>query len=251
MPATQKGNASPAHVLGVDGCRAGWLAAEIRLADNRLQAKFAIQFRDIVRMADDAEMTVADMPIGLAEAGPRACEAAARARLRPLRHSSVFSPPRRGMLDFETYAEANAWGKAQARRLTGKEAGGGLSKQAWMIAPKIREVDACMTPARQARLGEGHPEVAFWRLNGAAPCAHPKRKPEGQAERRALLAANGLDPDPLFPAVKAAAKGGVGLDDLYDACALALTARARLEGDAVRLGDGARDARGLVMEIWG
>ena len=196
-------------------------------------------------------MTMADMPIGLAEAGPRPCEGAARALLKPLRHSSVFSPPRRGMLDFETYAQANAWGKAQAMRLSGKETGGGLSKQAWMIVPKIREADAWMTPARQEKLAEAHPEVAFWRLNGGAPCAHPKKAAQGRAERRALLLANGLDPDPLFPALKQAAGGGVGLDDLYDACALALTAKARLEGAAVRLGDATRDARGLAMEIWG
>lgn len=196
-------------------------------------------------------MTMADMPIGLGDETARPCEKAARVLLSPLRHSSVFSPPRRGMLDFEDYSEANAWGKAQAKRLTGTEAGGGLSKQAWMIAPKIREADAYMTPARQERLAEAHPEVAFWRLNGGAPCTHSKRTPAGRAERAALLARNGLDAEPLFPALRKDAGGGAGLDDWYDACALALTARARLEGEAVRLGDGERDARGLLMEIWG
>ena len=196
-------------------------------------------------------MTMADMPIGLGDEAARACERQARALLSPLRHSSVFSPPRRGMLDFTDYAAANAWGKAQAKRLAGKEAGGGLSRQAWMIAPKIREADAYMTPARQARIAEAHPEVAFWRLNGAAPCVHSKKTPEGRAERKALLARNGLDPEPLFRALRKDAGGGAGLDDWYDACALALTAKARLEGAAVRLGDGARDARGLLMEIWG
>ena len=196
-------------------------------------------------------MTMADMPIGLADEAARACERDARALLSPLRHASVFSPPRRGMLAFDDYAAANAWGKAQAKRLTGAEKGGGLSRQAWMIAPKIREVDAFMTPARQARLAEAHPEVAFWRLNGGKPCAHAKRAADGRAERRALLAANGLDPDPHFADLRKAAGGGAGLDDWYDACALALTAKARLEDAAVRLSDDARDARRLVMEIWG
>lgn len=196
-------------------------------------------------------MTMADMPIGLGDETARACETEARALLSPLRHASVFSPPRRGMLAFADYSAANAWGKAQAKRLTGAEKGGGLSRQAWMLATKIREVDAFMTPARQARIAEAHPEVAFWRLNGGAPCAHAKRTAEGRAERNALLTANGLDPDPLFADLRKAAGGGAGLDDWYDACALALTAKARLEGEAVRLGDDARDARGLAMEIWG
>ena len=48
------------------------------------------------------------------------------------------------MLDFETYGDANAWGKAQ-----GPDGGGGLSKQAWVITPKIREIDAIIAPADQ------------------------------------------------------------------------------------------------------
>lgn len=155
------------------------------------------------------------------------------------------------MLDFDSYAEANAWGKAQAKRLTGQEKGGGLSKQAWMIAPKIREADAVMTPALQKRISEAHPELAFTRLNGGAPCAHSKRTSEGRQERKALLAQSDLHPDSLFLQLREDASGGVGLDDLYDACALALTAKARSEGKAIRLGDGSRDARGLLMEIWG
>jgi predicted RNase H-like nuclease len=40
-------------------------------------------------------------------------------------------------------------------------------------------------------------------------------------------------------------------DDLIDACALALAAEAARVNKAWRLGDGARDARGLLMEICG
>lgn len=251
MPATKRGKRAPTHVFGVDGCRAGWVAARLNLDDNRLEAKFGFQFRDIVKLVENARMVMVDMPIGLGDETARPCEAAARKLLSPLRHSSVFSPPRRQMLNFEEYSEANAWGKAQQKKLTGSEAGGGLSKQAWMITPKIREVDAVMTPDLQKRICEAHPEIAFWRLNNRTPCTHSKRTAQGREERQVLLAKSGLNPDPLFQSLKQAASGGAGLDDLYDACALALTAKARLNGKAVHLGDDKCDARGLLKEIWG
>ncbi|MEZ5891597.1 MAG: DUF429 domain-containing protein [Parvularculaceae bacterium] len=243
MPATKRRNRPPAYVLGIDGCRGGWAAVKLGFA-GETGAFIAPDFAGLMAEAGRAaEAIMVDMPIGLADAGRRQCEKLARQKLTPGRTSSVFPSPRRPMLAFATYAEANAWGKAQ---------GCGLSKQAWMIAPKIREIDDAITPADQARLGEAHPEVAFTRLNGGRPCAHSKRTREGEAERLALLACGGIEnAEDLFAELKAAHGGMIGRDDVYDACALALTARARIDGTAWRLTDGARDARGLVMEIWG
>lgn len=235
---------SGAYVLGVDGCKAGWAAVRVNLCDNRATGFIADHFAALMGETG-CEMLIVDMPIGLADEGRRVCEKEARQKLKPKRTSSVFTSPRRPMFDFETYEEANAWGKAQQQN-------GGLSKQAWMIAPKIREIDAAITPGDQQRIGEGHPEVAFARLNGG-PCLHPKRKPEGQAERRAILSAAGIaNAEEIYQSLRAdhGAKA-IARDDVYDACVLALTARARLEGTAWRLGDGAHDRRGLVMEIWG
>ena len=231
-------------VLGVDGCRAGWAAVRVNLYDNAVTGFIAGTFAEVMRAS--AAMTVVDMPIGLSDRDARACEAMARGVLKPLRHCSVFSSPRRPMLAFAGYADANAWGKLE------ENGGKGLSKQAWMIAPKIREIDAAIAPSDQARIGEGHPEVAFARLNCGAPCRHAKRKPEGQAERRALLERAGIaDAEEIYETLRRDAGRGVGRDDVYDACALALTAKARLEGSALRLSDDEHDARGLVMEIWG
>lgn len=247
MPATAAGNQQARFVYGVDGCRAGWVVARLNLYDNQLSGFVADRFETLLQ--DDhakAQMIIVDMPIGLATEGKRACEAMARAKLKPLRHSSVFSSPPRPMLGFETYAEANAWGKAQQH-------GGGLSKQAWMIAPKIREIDNAVTPTLQARIGEGHPEVAFLRLNKGAPCVHPKRTEAGQQERRRLLQQAGLPyAERLFEDLrqKTGAKG-LARDDVYDACTLVLTAKARLDGGAIHLTDNAKDDRGLLMEIWG
>lgn len=249
MPATIRGKAPEDFVLGADGCRAGWVVVRLALRDNAVAADTAPDFATVLQRAQKARMLMADMPIGLADEGPRACEREARALLKPLRHASVFSSPRRPMLDFATYAEANAWGKARQLAASGAERGGGLSKQAWMITPKIREVDAAISPRDQARLGEAHPEVAFWRLNGEQPCRFSKRTREGQDERKALLKRTGVDPERLLDRIRD--MSGAGVDDVLDACAIALTAKARLTGEAVRLGDGARDRRGLLMEIWG
>ena len=189
-----------------------------------------------------AEAIVVDIPIGLPELPGRACERDARLAIGP-RRSSVFAAPLRGMLSFAAYEDANAFGKAR---------GAGLSKQAWNITPKIREMDALITPSLQERIVEGHPELAFTRLAGA-PCTHSKRTTEGQAERRRLLASRAVDAGSLLEAARGRypTKRQFADDDLIDACALALSAEARLAGSAWLVGDGARDSRGLVMEICG
>jgi predicted RNase H-like nuclease len=239
-----KGKDLNGFVIGADGAKAGWVAARLNLQGGGLEVFISDTFRRLLDL--NARMMIVDMPIGLAESGKRACEAMARERLKPLRHPSVFSSPRRPMLSFDSYEEANGWGKAQA------EKGGGLSKQAWMITPKIREIDNAIRPADQHRIGEGHPEVAFSRLNSGAPCQFPKRTKEGQAERERLLKAARLEePREHYERLKKTFGSQVSLDDVYDACVLAITAKARLAGEALHLTDGARDSRGLLMEIWG
>lgn len=246
MPATRTGKPHEPYVLGVDGCRAGWAVTRLNLYDNICSGFIVDSFDQLLGDARDAAMIIVDMPIGLADKGKRACEIQARELLKPLRHASVFSSPRRPMLDFDAYEKANAWGKAQGPA-------GGLSKQAWMITPKIREIDRAITPAAQKRLGEGHPEVAFLRLNNGAPCSYPKRTEEGQQQRLALLLAAGIsNAETLYESLRQeVGRKNIARDDVFDACALALTAKARLEGGAIHLSDGKRDARGLVMEIWG
>jgi hypothetical protein len=74
-----------------------------------------------------------DMPIGLPERGPRACDLEARRLLGPGRASSVFPAPIRPVLVATSYDDA-----CQIRlQVEGKK----LSRQAWVIVPKIREVD--------------------------------------------------------------------------------------------------------------
>jgi predicted RNase H-like nuclease len=123
-----------------------------------------------------------------------------------------------------------------------------------MIAPKIREIDACLRgdPAAAARCFEVHPEVAFWRLNGERALTEPKKikgKPYGPGLdlRRGLLAAAGL-PAAL---TEAAPPKGAAVDDLLDAMACAAIARRIHAGAAKPFPNPPPvDRYGLRMAIW-
>jgi predicted RNase H-like nuclease len=182
-------------------------------------------------------MLAVDMPIGLPDSGGRVCDQLARALLPAERRSSVFLHLRRPLLAHRTLASANCWAKRDGK---------GISIQAWNILPRIADLDAWMTPARQRRVRESHPELVFLILNGGAPLPK-KRTAEGRAARRGVLLRHGLAGlDALEASLR---RRDAALDDLYDAAALALAARRFAEGRGTRLAAG-RDARGLRMEIW-
>ena len=245
------------YVLGVDGCPDGWIAIALPAHGpiDQVESIFYPSFGQLVN-ANRAASIMIDMPIGLMSNGRRPCEIMARKILGP-RSSSVFPAPRRPMITMESYDQANQWGKAQ-----GKEMGGGLSKQAWMITPKIREIDNMMTPQLQKTICEAHPELAFTRLNKMTPCNFNKRTSSGEEERLILLKEAGL------PQAGALFDNGFALnwyykesiprirvarDDVIDAAVCALTARAKLNSgpDLIHLSDGIIDEKGLKIEIWG
>lgn len=156
------------------------------------------------------------------------------------RRASVFTPPCRVALSAEDYPSANAAQRQVMRQ--------GLSKQAWMLAPKMREADAAITPKIQERVVESHPEVAF-AVNAGEPMAYPKRAFHGVFER--LRALHGLDLDPAALADRLPGTIVAQPDDLLDACILAHVARRHAAGKAIRLpSEPLRDERGLRMEIW-
>jgi predicted RNase H-like nuclease len=262
-----------APVAGADGCRAGWVVAVLSPAGtSRASAAGVVTggrtagtsgraagggggasvltgseaagqlVIEVVRRLDAAIADVAagrlaaiavDMPIGLPDRGPRACDIAARQRLGA-RRSSVFPTPVRAALDAPTYAEALARSRAASGR--------GLSRQAFNLLAKMAELDAIIRPELQDQVVEAHPEMAFARLAGR-PAAHPKRTAEGRAERLAVLDRAGLGD------LSAVRLPGAAPDDVLDAVALTLTAARVRDGVAERLGDGTRDARGLCMEV--
>lgn len=221
-------------VVGVDGCRAGWFAVHRFGAQVRWHLWSRIDEVQALRPRPD--VVVVDMPIGLLsvpEPGGRGCDGEAR-RLLGARRSSVFSAPTRDVLDARCFEDAH-----------------GLSQQAYHILPKVREVDAFVTPARQRTLREGHPELAFRTLAGR-PMRHPKRTADGHRERLALLRRAWPESAPIYAAaVGATRRGAVARDDIADALVLVLVAVRVASGSAERVPiRPRRDGRGLRMEMW-
>lgn len=234
-------------VRGVDGCPAGWIAVTIA-ATGPLTPCVTIT-RDFAELTTIVEKIAVDMPIGLPErAGPggRGPESLVRPLLGE-RQSSVFSVPSRAAVFAADY------GEACRLALETSEPPRKVSKQAFFLFPKIREVDALLRgdPALVERVHEVHPEVAFRTLNGETPLALPKKvssrgHPPGLALRRDLLVAAGYDSAFLSKAPR-----GAGLDDLLDAAVNALVARRLHDGTARSFPDPpGRDAHGLPVAIW-
>ena len=228
-------------VIGVDGCPAGWIA--VRWAET-ITHHLCRSFADVLAM--DGAVIAVDMPIGLPEVSGRAAERHVRGRLGE-RQSSVFSIPCRAAVMCEDYREACAI------NLRFSDPPKKIAKQSFHLFPKIREIDALITPELQSRIFEVHPELAFWAMNAEAPVPSPKKvksrpHPPGLDFRRRLLATAGFPLNALAQARYRTAD--VGPDDLLDACACAWSARRILDGRHVRFpADPPRDARGLRMEI--
>ena len=217
-------------VVGVDGCRGGWLAASCD--DDCVSWSWT---RDVAALlALPADAVAIDMPIGLPDRGRRQCDVAARELLGP-RRATVFDAPLRAVLPLPSYAAARAHLADIGER--------SMSAQAYGIVRAVRALDEAVSPVDDGRVVEAHPELAFLRMAGR-PLA-PKKTSVGAAERLEALAATWPD----IAAIAATAPRPAATDDALDALACAWVARRWMRGEAVVLGDGMRDARGLPMRI--
>lgn len=245
-------HASSDWVAGVDGCPGGWLVVLRRLDDPATaHARLLPTFADVLALPEAPRIIAVDMPIGLPERsgiGGRICDVAARANLGQ-RQSAVFAVPSRVAVmegDYRRACDA-AFATSDPPRM--------VSKQAFNLFPKIREIDALMTPALQNRVFEVHPELAFWALNCERELDQPKKvksRPHdvGLELRKGLLAAAGYDR--AFLESRPFRSSEAGADDLLDAAVCSWTAVRLARGAARRFpADPSYDARGLRMEIWG
>ncbi len=151
-------------IAGVDGCKRGWVAAFRDLETERLQCGVFDTFAGLLDSDQRPTVVAVDMPIGLLEAGDRACDLEARS-LVPGRGSIVFPAPIRPVLALDRYEEANAL----TRQVNGK----GLSRQSFALVPKIREVDEELRARKADHVWEAFPELAFVNMNDGKPRGIP------------------------------------------------------------------------------
>ena len=208
------------HTVGIDGCATGWIIATI----DRVVVVPKLRL-------DEFELIGIDMPVGLVDGPPRACDIAARKFLGRA-GSSVFPSPPRAALTYTDYRAA----LAVARSATGR----GISKQTFNIMPKIAELDSLIDPTNQHMIIEVHPECSFKMLNNGMGLPS-KKTAAGQALRRRLLA-DRFD-------VPARAPRGAAIDDLLDAYAVLWSAQRYRSGVHRQFGDGQFDERGIEMRI--
>jgi predicted RNase H-like nuclease len=249
-------------LAGADGCPSGWIVAFVRPDAPEARVRTVPSLADALTSDEQPHILVVDIPIGLPDSGSRGGRAAENA-VRPLlgqRQSSVFSIPSRKAVFAEpgpfagqvALYEAHRRASAVARATC--EPPKGIAIQAFMIFPKIREVDVLLRSDASLvkRVFETHPEVAFWRLNGERALGEPKKVKgrcydPGLALRRQLLVAAGFPAD----AVRGPPPRGAGPDDLLDAFACAAVARRIHAGLAKPFPDPPPcDSFGLPMAIW-
>jgi predicted RNase H-like nuclease len=166
-------------VAGVDGCPGGWLAL-VECGHGQLKALVFSHFTELVNALNNVKVIAVDIPIGLLECGARACDEHARHELAQPRGSSVFPAPLRAVLGARSWEEACTI----RYRIDGKK----MSKQAWGIAAKVREVNAALREDANLaeRVFEVHPEVSFAEWAGE-PMPHSKKKSAGKLDRRKLI----------------------------------------------------------------
>jgi predicted RNase H-like nuclease len=196
-------------LAGADGCRAGWVLA------TRQRAEVVPTLAPVVARF---ERVGVDMPIALAVGWGRRCDDEAR-RLLGRRASTIFTSPSRQLLTHTDYAQANA----ASKELFGR----GLTRQAFNLLPKMREV-VTLAVERPGLLLEVHPECSFRTMTGHDLA--PKRTAAGFHERRMLI-------ESVFGPVDTNL-AGAARDDVLDAYAVLWSVERHQRGEHAVLGDG-------------
>lgn len=232
------------RAVGVDGCKAGWIAVCLN-RNMDWELKVCKEFSEIYNEYNDASLILIDVPVGLKESGvdERQCDKLARRVLGQGRGSSVFRVPTRPAICEDSYEKANLVNF----ELTTKK----ISKQAWGICSKIKELDIFLHSHIKARniIRESHPELCFWALTGH-PMRYNKQKKEGFAERKHILLQ--LHPkinDIVNSVMSRYTRQEVKRDDILDAIVLAITALTPIEQLISIPDEIERDDLGLPMEM--
>lgn len=230
--------------LGIDGCRAGWIA--LSLDEDDAGYWLLESDRELGEYFEAYDRIFIDVPIGLEqEAYVRECDRKLRKVLGPDYTASVFNPPIRQALHAPTYGEASMI----SYEATGKK----VSIQSWNITPDIKAVDRYLQQdeALREKIFESHPELLFQKLNGGNPILQKKATKKGLRHRLDLIKEESRYADDFFRDIKEEyRRNQVDEDDIVDAMVLALFARYSLNREIKTIPeDPPADATGLKMAI--
>jgi predicted RNase H-like nuclease len=203
-------------ILGIDGCRFGWLGI---LIDNKGNWDYLVcESLTKLLLHFNPDACLIDIPIVLSEnESARNCDIALRKLLPKNYKSSVFNPP--------VYNALNAQDYKEACKLNHFATGKKISLQTWYILPKIIEVNEFIQANDEvaSKFFESHPETFFFRLNNENPLQNKKKTLEGRLERLSILMKlDKLSQEIYNSIVSATLRKHVQFDDILDAIVLAL-----------------------------
>ena len=201
--------------LGIDGCKYGWICAQLK--NEAVSLTLFGHINEVKNM--DSQRIFIDIPIGLSDQfNTRTIDFELRKLLSKKRKSSVFTPPIREALEAPTYQIGNQINKS----ISGK----GISIQAWNIGHKIKEVNQFLSQNRfyQKKMSESHPELCFELLNNG-PLNHSKKTLSGMEERIKIINEYiNISFQEIRNFGKECKSDKAKLDDIIDAIVLSLSA---------------------------
>ena len=226
-----------ANFIGIDGARGGWVVATWAHGEISLNLYRTLSEVPIHKPC----RVLVDMPIGLPAHHRRLCDSEAR-NILGQRRSTIFPVPSRAAVYATSYAECCAINEP----LQGCK----VSKQAWNLFPKIRELDLYLRsdPSRHTYIAEGHPELAFRALHASRSPLPSKRTSIGLLQRREALTSLGTHVESLANKLAASKPKELDITDAYDALSLCALLK-RFDGRVSFIGDGGLDEYGAPERI--
>lgn len=232
------------YFLGLDGCRAGWVAA--KWSGKNASYELLTTKEALLEAVSNAERTFIDIPIGLEEEiYNREADVELRKVLGKEYASSVFDAPIRPAAEAPNYSMASMISFDYTEKK--------ISMQTWNITPKIMQIDALLreNEALKECCFESHPELLFKILNGGNVVEQKKSTSLGMKHRINLLKSYMPNVKDLYRQVRENENAKDLKDnDLLDAMVLAVFAKKSFENGLKTIPDNPKqDQFGLTMAI--
>jgi predicted RNase H-like nuclease len=216
--AAKKADTQP-YYLGLDGCKAGWVAA--KWSGKNASYQLLTTNESLLEAIEGATQTFIDIPIGLeSEIYNREADVELRKVLGKEYASSVFDAPIRPAAEAPSYSMASMISFDYTEKK--------ISMQTWNITPKIMQIDALLRENEHLKVKcfESHPELLFKILNGGNIVEQKKSTGLGVKHRINLLKAYMPNVKDLYREVRENENAKDLKDnDLLDAMALAVFAK--------------------------